>query len=77
MTPRCDNCRFWEPEMEECRRHAPQPLHFQFFALCLALCRNDPEASEIINHPMRQTADFPTTRADEWCGEHEPKEPAA
>ena len=75
MTPRCDNCRFWDAYGEECHRYAPRAVPFQFFALCLALTVKDDEAQEIMRGDSPGIADFPKTRRNEWCGEHEPGEP--
>ena len=75
MTPaQCDNCRFWDAAGEECHRYAPKPLQWQFYGLCLALARNDPEALDVVGN-CASWATFPTTREHHWCGEHEPGEP--
>lgn len=75
MKARCENCRFWEYASEECRRHAPIALHWQFYGLCLALARNDAEAEEVVGDHASQVS-WQRTLAHDWCGEHEPKEPA-
>ena len=69
-TPRnCGACRFYDESFEECRRRAPISLPTMFYALCLALCRRDEEAEELVGELAGQ-AGWARVRADDWCGEY-------
>ena len=78
---RCDQCKFWEgnaiacgstPEQEddytgECKRHAPiafMPRHVLVAIWATNKTMDDKQAN---------TAQWPQTEPDDWCGEFQPK----
>lgn len=60
----CDNCRFWLANEYrhngECRRRSPVAMHSE-------LPKHWSE-SDTIHHITTQTG-WPTTKADDWCGD--------
>ena len=64
----CKDCAFWHgegPEKEQglCRRYAPRPMQGQAITTAAGEQTYD-----------RYLAIFPTTFAEDWCGEFEPQE---
>lgn len=67
----CGNCRFFAADFEECRRRAPIALPRMFYALCIAICRPDAEADELMSGRPRKGG-WAEVYDWEWCGEWEP-----
>lgn len=66
----CADCQFFQPgadnpQVGECRRHAPSPV--QFGQLNVQLLRHD-------IHENEADAVWPLVDASEWCGEWERKD---
>lgn len=74
--PRCETCRFWDGEPAEnvdseatCRRFPPTLNTTVVDLWAEDHCDGDVEA------PHNAFAwVFPTVNADDWCGEHQPKQ---
>jgi hypothetical protein len=64
---RCRNCRFWWPtaegtDHEHIRDHA-------IFGQCRRLAPR-PQIADLPDHGRRHPV-WPTTKRDDWCGEHQ------
>ena len=74
----CGNCRYWKKPCDkdvddgECRRHSPQPL------VVRTVTRRDPFGNWKKYRTKSITRGvFPTTKAEDWCGEYERELPYA
>lgn len=70
MDKTCGTCRCWlgplsfDGERGACRRYPPMPITSEFAWRGATYMEAD-----------RADAVWPLTNADDWCGEHQPKEP--
>jgi hypothetical protein len=66
----CETCRFWDrlhADYGDCRRHAPRPILEGDTHKWWKYGDTEPRDYATI---------WPTAGRLEWCGEHQPKEPA-
>jgi len=73
MTPTCETCRWWEGGVTKngngiCRRHTPKAV------VAVAWVPKLLRAFGGVTS-MQWPAQWPITEEDDWCGEHQPKEP--
>ena len=70
----CETCRFWDKQQPQhtyanCRRLPPRA------AWGVSAQARGSYETPIINIYTRSEPEWPNTNENDWCGEHQPKEP--
>jgi len=74
MPATCETCRWWDKEAEghtyaTCRRMPPSP------SWGVSINARGNYQNPDVSVQSLANGQFPNVHKDEWCGEHQPKEP--
>lgn len=63
----CDNCQFFDPEAEKCRRYPPSIVRV------ISHFIDEDDVLYSVHTDQPDNAEFPSVAPDYWCGEYRGK----